>query len=81
MYVALDEATKHAPVDVIFARSFYAGAAHASGRLSGEILGVLAAAEPEADRARPRRAAPLPRRTTRASTTPTASAPSPCSRT
>jgi ethanolamine utilization protein EutL len=46
-YVALDEATKHARVDVIFARSFYAGAAHASGRLSGEILGVLAAAEPE----------------------------------
>ena len=24
-YVALDEATKHAPVDVIFAKSFYAG--------------------------------------------------------
>ncbi len=48
LYVALDEATKHAEVDVIFARSFYAGAAHASGRLSGEILGVLAAAEPEA---------------------------------
>ena len=48
MYVALDEATKHAPVDVIFAKSFYAGAAHASGRLSGEILGVLGAAEPEA---------------------------------
>ena len=47
MYVALDEATKHAPVDVVFAKSFYAGAAHASGRLSGEILGVLAAAEPE----------------------------------
>jgi ethanolamine utilization protein EutL len=47
-YVALDEATKHAPIDVIFARSFYAGAAHASGRLSGEILGVIAASEPEA---------------------------------
>ena len=47
LYVALDEATKHAAVDVVFARSFYAGAAHASGRLSGEILGVLAAAEPE----------------------------------
>ena len=46
-YVALDEATKHAPVDVIFAKSFYAGAAHASGRLSGEILGVFAAADPE----------------------------------
>ncbi|TMQ10349.1 MAG: ethanolamine utilization microcompartment protein EutL [Deltaproteobacteria bacterium] len=48
MYVALDEATKHAEVDVIFARSFYAGSAHASGRLSGEILGVLAATEPQA---------------------------------
>ena len=46
-YVALDEATKHAPVDVVFARSFYAGAAHASGRLSGEILGVIAAADPD----------------------------------
>ena len=46
-YVALDEATKHAEVDVVFAKSFYAGAAHASGRLSGEILGVLAAADPD----------------------------------
>jgi ethanolamine utilization protein EutL len=46
-YVALDEATKHAAVDVIFAKSFYAGSKHASGRLSGEILGVLAAADPE----------------------------------
>lgn len=47
MYVALDEATKQARVDVIFAKSFYAGAAHASGRLSGEILGVIAASDPE----------------------------------
>ncbi len=47
MYVALDEATKHAAIDVIFAKSFYAGAAHASGRLSGEILGVIAAADPD----------------------------------
>lgn len=46
-YVALDEATKHAEVEVVFAKSFYAGAAHGSGRLSGEILGVLAAADPE----------------------------------
>jgi len=45
-YVALDEATKHAHVDVVYARSFYAGAAHASGPLSGEILGVLAAPDP-----------------------------------
>jgi len=48
LYVALDEATKHAEIEVIFARSFYAGSAHASGRLSGEILGVIAAAEPQA---------------------------------
>ena len=47
MYVALDEATKQARVDVIFAKSFYAGAAHASGRLSGEILGVIGASDPE----------------------------------
>lgn len=45
-YVALDEATKHADVDVVYARSFYAGAAHASGPLSGEILGVLAGPNP-----------------------------------
>ena len=47
LYVALDESTKQAAVDVIFAKSFYAGAAHASGRLSGEILGVIAASDPE----------------------------------
>ena len=41
-YVALDEATKHAAVDVVFARSLYAGSAHASGALSGEILGIIA---------------------------------------
>jgi ethanolamine utilization protein EutL len=46
-YVALDEATKHAHVDVVFAQSFYAGAAHASGALSGEILGVIAGADPD----------------------------------
>ena len=46
-YVALDEATKHADVDVVFAKSFYAGAQHASGPISGEILGVLAAPTPD----------------------------------
>ncbi len=46
-YVALDEATKHANVDVVFARSFYAGSGHPSGPLSGEILGVLAASDPD----------------------------------
>ncbi len=46
-YVALDEATKHANIDVVFARSFYAGAGSASGPLSGEILGVIAADNPD----------------------------------
>jgi ethanolamine utilization protein EutL len=46
-YVALDEATKHAAVDVVFGRSFYAGAAHGSGPLSGEIMGVVAGADPD----------------------------------
>jgi len=45
-YVALDEATKHADVEVVYARSFYAGAAHASGPLSGEILGAIAGPNP-----------------------------------
>ncbi len=45
-YVALDEATKHALVDVTYARSLYAGAEYSSGRLSGEIIGVIAAAGP-----------------------------------
>ena len=46
VYVALDEATKQAGVDVVFAKSFWAGAGSASGPLSGEILGVLAAPDP-----------------------------------
>ncbi len=45
-YVALDEATKAASVEVVYARSFYAGAAHASGPLSGEIIGILAGPGP-----------------------------------
>lgn len=47
LYAALDHATKIADVSVTYARSFYAGSAHASGPLSGEILGVLSADEPE----------------------------------
>jgi ethanolamine utilization protein EutL len=46
-YIALDEATKHAPIDVVFARSFYAGSRHASGPYSGEILGIVAGADPD----------------------------------
>ncbi|EAS40827.1 microcompartment protein EutL [Photobacterium profundum] len=45
-YCALDEATKAANVDVVYARSFYAGAAHSSGPTSGEVIGILAAACP-----------------------------------
>lgn len=47
LYVALDEATKHARIDVVFARSFYAGSKHASGPLSGEVLGIIAASNPD----------------------------------
>ncbi len=47
LYAALDQATKFAEVEVVFARSFYAGAAHASGPFSGEILGILAGKEPD----------------------------------
>lgn len=46
-YTALDEATKQADVEVVYARSFYAGAAHASGPLSGEFIGVLAGPSPD----------------------------------
>src|SRR5262245_41950876 len=47
LYVALDEGTKAAPVEVAYAKSFYAGAAHASGPLSGEVIGVYVASDPE----------------------------------
>ncbi|MBK7862381.1 MAG: ethanolamine utilization microcompartment protein EutL [Archangiaceae bacterium] len=47
LYVALDHATKFANVEVKFAQSFYAGSKHASGPYSGEILGILAGADPD----------------------------------
>jgi len=46
LYAALDHATKAAEVDVVYAKSFYAGSAHASGPLSGEVMGVLAGPNP-----------------------------------
>jgi ethanolamine utilization protein EutL len=46
LYVSIDEATKMADVEVIYARSFYAGAKHSSGLLSGEILAILAGPNP-----------------------------------
>lgn len=47
LYAALDEGTKAADVDVVYGRSFYAGSAHASGPLSGEVIGIFAAADEE----------------------------------
>ena len=46
-YTALDEATKRAEVEVVYARSFYAGASHASGPLSGEFIGIIAGPSPD----------------------------------
>jgi ethanolamine utilization protein EutL len=50
-YVAIDEATKMADVEVVYARSFYAGARHSSGLLSGEIMAILAGPDPAEVRA------------------------------
>lgn len=51
LYVSLDEATKKAEVEVVYAHSFYAGSGHASGPLSGEIIGILAGPNPAEARA------------------------------
>lgn len=45
-YTALDEATKKADVEVVYARSFYGGAANANTKLAGEIIGILAGPNP-----------------------------------
>ena len=46
LYVSIDEATKKADVEVVYAHSFYAGAKHASGKFSGEIIALLAGPSP-----------------------------------
>jgi ethanolamine utilization protein EutL len=51
LYVALDEATKMAEVEVVYAHSFYAGSSYPSGPLSGEIIGILAGPNPAEARA------------------------------
>lgn len=51
LYVSLDEATKMAEVEVVYAHSFYAGSGHASGPLSGEVIGILAGPNPAEARA------------------------------
>ena len=45
-YLALDEATKAAQVQVCYSRSFYAGAANASTPNAGEVIGILAGSTP-----------------------------------
>lgn len=45
-YTALDEATKKADVAVVYAKSFYAGAANANTKLAGEIIGIIAGPNP-----------------------------------
>ncbi len=50
-YIALDEATKTAQVEVVFGQSFYAGARNATTPYAGEVLGVVAGRTPEDVRA------------------------------
>jgi ethanolamine utilization protein EutL len=50
-YVSIDEATKKANVEVVYAHSFFAGSRHASGPLSGEIIAMLAGPDPDEVRA------------------------------
>ncbi|ENQ3104278.1 ethanolamine utilization protein EutL [Bacillus sp. 491mf] len=45
-YTALDEATKSAEVDVVYAKSMFAGSANASTKLAGEVIGILAGPSP-----------------------------------
>lgn len=45
-YTALDEATKKADVQVVYARSMYGGSANANSKLVGEFIGILAGPNP-----------------------------------
>lgn len=45
-YTSLDEATKKADVQVVYARSFYGGAVNANSPLAGEFIGILAGPNP-----------------------------------
>ncbi len=50
-YIAADEATKQAQVEVIYGRSLYAGAAHSPSPSSGEVLIMLGGPSPAEVRA------------------------------
>lgn len=45
-YTGLDEATKASDVDVVYAKSFYGGAANANTKLAGEVIGIIAGPSP-----------------------------------
>ncbi|MGL5353403.1 MAG: ethanolamine utilization microcompartment protein EutL [Clostridium sp.] len=45
-YTALDEATKAAEVEVVYAKSMYGGAGNASTKLAGEVIGIIAGSSP-----------------------------------
>ena len=45
-YTALDEATKKADVEVVYAKSLYGGAANANTKLAGEFIGIIAGPDP-----------------------------------
>lgn len=45
-YTALDEATKKADVEVVYAKSFYGGAVNANTKLAGEFIGIIAGPNP-----------------------------------
>ena len=49
-YIALDQATKDAQVQVCYGRSFYAGAGNATTPYAGEVIGVLSGPTPGAVR-------------------------------
>ncbi|MDR2113530.1 MAG: ethanolamine utilization microcompartment protein EutL [Candidatus Accumulibacter sp.] len=50
-YIAADEATKQAQVEVVYGRSLYAGAAHSSSLTAGEVIIVLGGPTPAEVRA------------------------------
>ncbi len=45
-YTALDEATKKADVRIVYAKSFYGGAANANSKLAGEFIGIMSGPTP-----------------------------------
>ena len=49
-FIALDAATKAADAEVVYAKSFYAGAANATQPYAGEVIGILGAETPGAAR-------------------------------